>query len=371
MVAANWIAGNWPGLFAVVLSFGFIVFIHELGHFLGARRVGVTVSEFVLGFGPRLLSKKKDKTEYSLRLFAFGGFVKLEGEDTDEADPDDPGNIQNKTVLQRILVVACGPLMNYLMALVLFWFVGFIYGVGDFYPRPCIGKVFDGYPAQAAGLRPGDLIIAIDGMPIKTQEEMVGTIHRKPNQIITVVVRRGGVEFTKKIKTVEKVDRGQKIGIIGFESDMTALDITFHREGVGTVLWDGVKKVAIYTAAPVIALKLILQKKMEPKMLKEGSAGPIGIAQMIFEMHRKGLGSLLFFGAVINVCIGWINLVPFPPLDGARILFLGISGILRKPFDQRKEGLIHQVGFMILIVVVLIFTYQDILRLIQGKAIFR
>jgi regulator of sigma E protease len=374
----QWIVQNGLGLVVVILCFGFIIFIHELGHFLMAKRVGIRVHEFALGFGPRLISRTKGETEYCLRLFPVGGYVKMEGEDTACENPDDSGNFQNKTVWQRIKVVASGPLMNYMVALLIFWLVGFAFGVGEFYLKPQVGEVMKDMPAEKIGLKSGDYIVEIDGKPINDAMTMIRTINNKPDQDITIKVQRGegaSAEFmTYTVRTAVREYPGnppEKIGVIGFIPNQKALNMRFTRVPPGTVLVDGLEQMYHFTAAPMLAIYMLATRKMDAKMVKEGSAGPVGIGQMFFEMYKRGFGCLLYLCAVINVLIGCFNLVPFPALDGSRIFILAISGLIKKPFNQEKEGMVHLVGFIILLMVVVFFTYFDIVRLIQGGSFFK
>jgi len=431
----SWLALNWGAIIAVIFCFGFIIFIHEFGHFIVAKRVGVRVPEFALGFGPRLFHFRRGETEYALRLFPVGGFVKLEGEDSPKADPQDPGNFQNKTVLQRMAVIAGGPLMNYVMALLTFWFVGLVWGeVGEFYLKPFIGGIFAGSAAEKAGLRTGDLIVSIDGRPVESHQDTVRIIHASPNKVLRTEYRRGTELFTKEIRTqiavggfpegssaqkagvepndmavsiggtpIEKIDdpvallkkkgqgplkvglrQGTKVteksfdtdtvewtGAIGYTADMLALDVRFRKVRFGEMMAHGVKELANYTMAPFYAIILVSQKKISNKVLAESTAGPIGLGQMIAELFHKGIKPLIYFSAIINASLGIFNLFPFPALDGSRILILGISGVLRKPFGQEKEGIIHWVGFVALILLVLLISYQDVQRIISGKGFFR
>ncbi|MDQ7822675.1 MAG: M50 family metallopeptidase [Candidatus Eremiobacteraeota bacterium] len=375
MTIVHWLLANWVGLLVVILSFGFIIFIHELGHFIMAKRVGVKVHEFALGFGPCLFSRKRGETEYALRLFPVGGYVRMEGEDTPCDNPEDTGNFQNKTVWERVKIVASGPLMNYITALFIFLTVGLVYGVGEIYLKPKVGKILEGSPAQKIGLEPGDYIVAINGQKVKDAYEMIDTIHKNPEKEISIEIERGEgpskMTFTRTVTTILMPGTKEKIGIIGFSPDTKAIDMRFERKPFGTVITDSVDQMARFTVAPFYAFYLIFKGKMKAKEVTEGSAGPVGIGQMFFEMYRKGFSFLLYFLGMINVLIGCFNLIPFPALDGSRVLILIISGIRNKPFNQEKEGYVHLVGFIILIMVVLFFTYNDIIRIIQGVSFFK
>ncbi len=364
---------NILGIIVVFLSFGFIIFIHELGHFLMARRVGIRVHEFALGFGPKLITRKSGDTEYALRAFPFGGFVSMEGEDEKACeDPDDPGNFQNKTPWEKIKVIAAGPLMNYAVAILLFLLIGFVFGVGEMYLKPKVGKVMENTPAQAIGLQSGDYITEIDGVPVTDAMALISKIHSSSGVELTLKIKRGEDYFTRKVTPVPMPGYSgtDKIGIIGFQPDTKSMDMRFVRVSPGEVVIDSFDKTYKFTISPFMAVAMVVQGKMKAKEVAEGSAGPVGIGQMFFEMYRKGFASLLYFIAMINVLIGVFNLIPFPALDGARIAVIAFTGITKKAIDPNKEGMVHWVGFCFLIILVIFFTFNDIMRLIKGITFF-
>lgn len=393
--------GNILGIVVVLISFGFIIFIHELGHFLMARRVGIKVHEFCVGFGPKIWSKKseKDGTLYALRCIPFGGFVSMEGEDeTKAADPNDKTNFQNKTNWEKIKVIAAGPLMNYATAIVLFLFSGFVFGLGEMYLKPKIGKVMPDTPAYRIGLKEGDFITSINGKSITDAMEMIDIIHENPGKEITIKAKRGEdfytrkavpneylIPFSEKIdgkyRTVElDADEAKKknlepgkyavIGMLGFRPDTKSMDIRFNRASFGAVIVDTADKTWKFSISPFMAISMLFNKQISSKELVEGSSGPVGIGQMFFEMYNKGIPALVYFLAIINVLIGVFNLIPFPALDGCRAFVIAIAWIRRKDFDPEKEGIVHTVGFWILMLLVLFFTYNDIVRLIKGIKFF-
>lgn len=387
--------GNIFGIIVVFLCFGFIIFIHELGHFLMARRVGVKVLEFALGFGPKLWSKKDEKTGtlYALRAFPFGGFVSMEGEEIKEGEkvnPDDPTNFQNKTRWERMQVIAAGPLMNYISAILIFIFVGFAFGVGEMYLKPKVGKVLDNSPASKIGLKEGDFITSINGTKITDAMEMIDLIHKHPAKNIDVTYTRDGKEYSVSVETMvrefqiddDKDANGLKViekdgkkyvqmGLLGFQPDTKSLDIRFKRVSAGAVFKDCFDKTWKFTISPFVAVAMICKGQVKSKEVIEGSSGPVGIGQMFFEMYNKGFPALIFFIAIINVLIGVFNLIPFPALDGSKILTLGIAAIIGKDFDPEKENMVHTIGFIILLAAVVFFTYNDILRLVKGISFFK
>jgi len=439
MQLIHWLAQNGLGLIAVVMSFGFLIFIHELGHFIMAKRAGVRVYEFALGlFGPQIIMAKRDRdrkmrfhflpflkkkeeapaveaeengtsaagapeaaegekpadgalpgeavqpekaaadgsdeTEYSIRLIPMGGFVDMR-EDVDSTDDHDRRHFQNATIWNKIKIVACGPLMNYVTALLLFWFIGFAWGVGSFYLKPRIGEVIKGSPAESIGLQQGDYITAIDGVKVKDAFEMMDIIHKSPEKEITLKIQRGAGKdeqvFEKTVRTVLVPDTKEKIGMIGFKVDQKALDIKFTPAPPGTVLREGLDQMKHFTIAPLYAFALIFKGKMKAKEIREGSAGPVGIGQMFFETYNKGFRCLLYLCAVVNVLIGAFNLLPIPPLDGFRILLFVIDGVRGKSFNQKHVGYVLTGGFILLLSMVVFFTYYDIVRLIKGVSFFR
>jgi regulator of sigma E protease len=433
MQLIHWLAQNGIGLIAVVMSFGFLIFIHELGHFIMAKRAGVRVYEFALGlFGPQIIMAKRDKdkkmrfyflpflkkkeeapaeaavesgapagaeassgdasppdtaavtvsddrsdsdeTEYSIRLIPMGGFVDMR-EDSAPADDHDRHHFQNATIWNKIKIVACGPLMNYVTALLLFWFIGLAWGVGSFYLKPRIGEVIKGSPAESIGLQHGDYITAIDGVKVKDAFEMMDIIHKSPEQEITLQIQRGTGRdeqvFEKSVRTVLVPDIKERVGMIGFKVDQKALDIKFTPAPPGTVLKEGLDQMKHFTIAPFYAFALIFKGKMKAKEIREGSAGPVGIGQMFFETYNKGFKCLLYLCAVVNVLIGAFNLLPIPPLDGFRIFQFGVEWVRRKPFNQTHVGYVLTAGFVLLMSMVVFFTYYDIVRLIKGVSFFK
>lgn len=394
--------GNIFGIIVVLLSFGFIIFIHELGHFLMARKVGIKVFEFSLGFPLKIgkndiiLWQKKDEktgTLYAIRPIPFGGYVSMNGEEIKEGekvDPEDSSNFQNKTRWEKIQVIAAGPLMNYISAILIFIFVGFAFGVGEMYLKPKVGKVLENSPASKIGLKEGDYITSINGTKVTDAMEMIDLIHKYPAKSIDVTYTRDGKEYSASVETMvrefqiedEKQVDGLKViekdgkkyvqmGLLGFQPDTKSLDIRFKRVSAGAVFKDCFDKTWKFTISPFVAVAMICKGQVKSKEVIEGSSGPVGIGQMFFEMYNKGFPALLFFIAIINVLIGVFNLIPFPALDGSRILSLGIAQIIGKDFDPEKENMVHQIGFIILIIAVLFFTYNDIVRLIKGISFFK
>lgn len=368
----NWMAQNWWALIKVVFVFGLIIFVHELGHFIAAKKVGVRVREFALGMGPKLFKFKKKETEYQLRLFPIGGFVNIEGEDEKCSDLADKGNFQNRTILERAFIIFNGCFMNYLAAILLFFIVATGWGiVTSSYVEPTtrIFKVIEGSPAYKAGLRAGDVITAIDGRVLIDGKEMLDIINKCANKKIILGVERD--EKTFNVGVVPYLDRDSGEGKIGIFYDVVITGFEFEKVNlIGAVKFSLLKTYEI-TVAPVRVVIMLIKRELPARLVTETSAGPVGIMQMTFVLAKKGIAHILFFSAILNVAIGFFNLIPFPALDGSRIFFLAVEAVRRKPIGQEKEGMIHWVGLMILLLFVLLVTFQDILRILQGRTFFK
>lgn len=367
----NWILLNGWAVLKVIMVFGLIIFVHEFGHFIAARKVGVRAPEFSLGMGPKIFSFKDRKTEYQLRLFPVGGFVKIEGEDEKCENTNDPGNFQNRSVLERSFIVFNGCFLNYIMAIVLFFIVAAGWGIvtAHIEPTATISRIIESMPADRAGIKPQDKIIAIDGTLLRDGRHMLELINKSPRKKITLTVEREGRTFNVSLTPFKDIDTGD--GKIGIVYDVVIMSFDFEKVSIIDAVKFSLSKTYEITIAPVRVVAMLIKKEMPVEDIARTSAGPVGIMQMTFVMAKKGLPQILFFCALLNAAIGFFNLIPFPALDGSRLLFLAVEGIRKKPIDQKKEGFIHWIGLMILLVLVAAVTFQDILRIIQGKSFFK
>lgn len=385
------------GIAVVLFTFGFMIFVHELGHFLMAKRVGITVHEFALGFGPRLirfrrkengklsveffpgdidedeeqLEGKEVRTEYCLRIVPFGGFVRMEGEDG-PGNLEDPGNFNNKTIWERAKVLVAGCTMNYITGITMLLIVGFVWGVGIGVMPAKVGTIVEGYPLEKAGVQPGDKIIMLDGQPVKNFEHLRGIISaKKGGDIVELKIERPDKPaFFVNVEVM--YNKESQRGMIGFSPPQNELKgFQFIRVSPKNVILYTLDKVKILTLSPIIIVERLLSKKMSVGDIKKGTAGPLGIGHMIFEISKMGLAAIIYMCALLSILIGAFNLIPFPALDGSRLLFLLIEKIRKKPLDPEKEGMIHQVGFIVLIIFVIVVTYGDIMRIASGRGFFK
>lgn len=333
-------------IFLAIVVFSVIIIVHELGHFLAARAVGIEVEEFSLGFGPRLLSLG-GKTKFSLRLVPLGGFVRMLGEE-DGSGGDNPASYPNKTPWQRIAVTAAGPLMNFLLAMLIFIVLYSAVGLAPD-TAAVVGQVVPGSPAEAAGLQAGDEVLSIDTQPIAKWSEIQDYVRSQGEKAMLFTFRRGD-----RIESLEITPRqGQQYPEVGIAPRAKRLS-------VWASIAEGVKETGRMTLAVFNSLVGIVTRKIPV----EDITGPIGIVYYVGQAARAGWLNVLSLAALISVNLGLFNLLPIPALDGSKMALALVELIRRKRLDPNKEGIIHLVGFALLLVLMLVIMYRDFLRFI-------
>lgn len=342
-------------IFAAVL--GVLIVMHEFGHFFAAVRNGVTVEKFSIGFGPMLLRKKVKGILFTISLIPFGGYVKLAGDSRDESQGK-PDEFLSKKIWQRALIVFAGPLLNFLFAMVLFWF---IFAIGFPLQKAVVGEVLKGYPAEAAGIRAGDVITKINDTPVVYWNELTTAIHAiKPETTVRVTLRRDNVEQILQIPTrttaMDSVFQKKKVGIIGV-SPSGAYDFIKYNPVMAVI--KGTEHTFMIS---YLTLKGFGQLIIGKASLKESVTGPIGIYYITAQAAKAGIVALMNFLAVLSLSLAIFNLIPFPVLDGGHIFFLFIEKLRGRPLSARLEQRITQFGFSVLIVLVVFILYNDILR---------
>lgn len=348
-------------IFAFVIVLGILVFFHELGHFLVARFFGVGVEKFSLGFGLKLIGKKIGITEYRISAIPLGGYVKMVGEDPDsEIDPEDiPISFTHKHVLKRILIVAAGPLFNLLLAVIIFF--GIFLFSGMYILKPSVGKVTEGTPAQAAGLRQGDLITAIDRVPVESWDEMSELISSSKGRRLALSVDREESLVTitvrpelKKTKNLfgEDTDRY----IIGISA---AGDVYSKALNPFQALAESVSQTYKISRLTIISIVKLIQGKISTKTL----GGPIMIAEMAGQQAKAGAGNLVFFIALLSINLAILNFLPIPVLDGGHLVFFFLEAVIGRPVNTRMREIAQQVGIFVLILLMVYVFYNDIARI--------
>jgi regulator of sigma E protease len=296
----------------------------------------------------------------------------MEGEDA-PGNEKDPGNFNNKTPWQRLKVDLAGCFMNYVAGFLLLLFVGFTWGVavpGDPNPPATVGALMPGYPMEKAGFQLGDKILKVNGQEISGFKDINKIISPlKDGENANMIVKRGDETLTFNVKVQYNKELGRSM--LGFSPMPKGFNFQFVKAPAKDVFLNSLDMTARLTYMPVYIVQLITSKQMTAKQVGKGTAGPIGISQMLFEVSKKGIPSLLQMCAILSILIGAFNLLPIPALDGARAVFIVIEWIRKKRIDPAKEGMIHQVGFAVLMVLIVAVTYNDVLRLIRGESLFK
>ncbi|MBA2873957.1 RIP metalloprotease RseP [Thermaerobacillus caldiproteolyticus] len=416
---------------AFIVIFGALVFFHELGHLIFAKRAGILCREFAIGFGPKVFSFKKNETVYTIRLLPLGGFVRMAGEDPEmiEVKPgqvvglelDQDGKVNKiiinhkdeypnakiievehadlehgmyiagyedengerlerfsinepaffvvdhqeiqiapyhrqfvaKTLGQRAMTIFAGPLMNFVLAFVVFVLIGLLQG----YPvdKPIIGEMTKNGAALEAGLKQGDIVLSIDDERVTTWTQIVDIIRAHPGEELIFKVERNGkvldIPVTPKAKTVQ----GETIGLIGVYGPM-------EKSVLGSVK-QGALETYYWTKEIIVGLGHLITGQFSLNML----SGPVGIAVSTNKFAQSGIYYLMKWGAFLSINLGIVNLLPLPALDGGRLLFFAIEALRGKPIDRQKEGMVHFIGFALLMLLMLVVTWNDIQKFFLSK----
>lgn len=338
-------------ILVAILIIGLIIIVHELGHFIAAKAAGIRVEEFAVGMGPKVLGIKHGETDYSLRVLPLGGYVKMAG--MEPGEKSDGRGFNNKTVLQRMIVIFAGSFMNFLLAVVLFVMLFSFIGMPVSDNSNFIGQIIEDHPAEQAGLKAGDQLIAIDGEPVNTWLELTQIIHKNEGNSLTITVQRDDTTLQVNIVPVRNPQTG--LGMVGIVSN--TITVTYP---MGEALKMGFERSIDFLVRLVNVLVHMVTGQTEVEL-----AGPVGIVHMTGEASQHGIGALLSFAAMLSLNIGLLNLLPIPALDGSRLVFLGIEGVRGRPIDPEKENLVHLVGIVLLIMLIIFVTYNDILRILN------
>jgi len=345
---------------SVVILLGVLIFVHELGHFLLAKSLGVGVLKFSLGFGPKLIGRKVGETEYMISLVPLGGYVKLLGEsDTDDVLPqDERRSFVKQHVLKKIAIVVAGPLFNFLFAILAFAVI-FMVGIPSL--TTDIGSIQPGSPAEVAGVRAGDNVQSIDGRNVGRWTDLAEIITTSGGKELTLKLKRDGAlqdvrvkPESVKVKNVfgEDVD-SWKIGV-GASSN------TFiERQNPIRAVWTGMEQTWAITELTLISIVKMVQGIVSPDSL----GGPILIAQMAGAHVKKGIMNFVFFMALLSINLAVLNLFPIPVLDGGHLMFFLIELVTGKEVNIKWRERAQQVGFFILVMLMIFVFYNDIMRI--------
>jgi regulator of sigma E protease len=411
---------------AFIVIFGALVFFHELGHLIFAKRAGILCREFAIGFGPKIFSFKKDETTYTIRLLPIGGFVRMAGEDPEmvEIKPghriglilDDQEKVSkiilnnkekypqariievemsdiehdlvikgyvdgedeklqtfsinrnavfvedgnesqiapydrqfaSKTLGQRTMAIFAGPMMNFVLAFVIFLIIAFLQGVPSEDPK--LGKITPDGAAQKAGLHEGDLVHSIDGSEITGWNDVVEIIRKNPNNNLQFIVEREGQTKEISVTPKQQVVEGQKMGIIGVYSPV-------EKSPLKAIVF-GFKETYSWT----IEIFGMLGKLITGQFSIDALSGPVGIYVSTDTVAKSGIYYLMKWAGILSINLGIMNLLPIPALDGGRLMFFAVEAVRGKPIDRQKEGIVHFIGFALLMLLMLVVTWNDIQR---------
>ncbi|NQT29934.1 MAG: RIP metalloprotease RseP [Candidatus Saganbacteria bacterium] len=345
-------------MFLTIVSFLFvftvITLVHEFGHLFIAKKVGIRVHEFGLGFGPTLFSFKKNETTYKLNLLPILGYVKIAGIDTE--DPEEkttPENEKyyNKPIAAKFAAIFAGPLMNLILGFVIFSVIFMIVGIPTGISNE-ISAVSPGSEAAKIGLRAGDKIISIDGKTFESPEEAIGIIHQSADKELILKIERDNQVST--VAATPQYNKRMKIGLIGF-----SLSAVYKKVNPFLAIYYGLKE----TLGLILLIFLILGRLIAGKISIGDLAGPVGIAQITGQYAHHGIMSLLSFLAFFSINVAVLNLLPLPALDGGRLFFLAVEAIRRKPISIEKENRVHMIGMYVLLALLAVLTVNDVMRI--------
>ncbi|KWT91867.1 RIP metalloprotease RseP [Candidatus Magnetominusculus xianensis] len=351
-----------------VLLLGILIFVHELGHFIFAKAVGIKVTKFSLGMGPKLIGRKYGDTEYVLSAFLIGGYVKMHGDEM--ASSADAQDIEEKDrafftqpIYKRAIVVVAGSLFNIFFAVLLFSLI-FLTGV----PRylSVVGDVGKDTPAMRAGLKPGDVIMRIGATEIKFWEEMTEIIHESPGKPLDFTIK--GADGTSRNITITPESKLSK-NIFGEETRMGLIGISPSGDSnkVAYGVFDSIVMGFVKTWEVIVLLLLSIVKLFQSVIPANTIGGPIMIFQMAAKQSSGGFLSFIMFMAVISINLGVFNLFPIPILDGGHMVYLAIEALRKKPLSEQAIAISQKIGLALLLMLMAFAMYNDVVRIFTGE----
>ncbi len=344
-----------------VFTIGLLVLVHEFGHFLLAKLVGIRVERFSIGFPPRLFGKKIGDTDYCISAIPIGGYVKMSGmidESLDEGGiKGEPYEFASKPIWARFLVIFAGPLFNILLAAVIYGAIVFSTGI-EMPAEPAyavIGSVIPGSPADSLGLKPGDRILSVDGKEVKMWNDLLSIIHNAPQRRLEIQWERNGAPFIAYV--TPQYDPALDVGLIGIGPQTVRRQVGgWKAAGMGITL------TIDRTRMILRSFGLLFTGKVKAK---EALGGPLRIAEMSGRVAQRGFSDLLSFAAMLSINLGLLNLLPVPVLDGGHLLLLSVEATMRRPINNKIKMTVQQIGMVLLLVLMLFVIANDFINLLR------
>ena len=346
-------------ILAFILILGLIVLVHEFGHFIWAKKFGVHIYEFSIGMGPVLFSHEgKDKIKYRIRLLPIGGFVQMAGEVYEDDDKVDKKDFMcNKPWHQRIIIIVAGVINNFILALLLLFMYALIWGASTNTPK--VYSVEEGYPIALAGIKEGDLITKINGKKVSSWDkaQILLSLKSKNNTYKIEVKHENGKKEEYSVTPKEEYDEDIKMdrSVFGF---VVKQDV--HKGFFASLKYAFTKFWSI-----VETMWLTISNLVTGKLSFKNLSGPVGVYQVVNTGISVGISYIIYITAFLSLNVGFINILPLPAFDGGRAFFMLIEKIRRKPINSKIENTIHAIGFVLLLILMLIITWQDILRIFK------
>lgn len=326
-----------------IIIFLLVILIHEFGHFIVAKRNGVSVLEFSIGMGPKLFQRESNGTLYSLRVLPVGGYCQLEGEDEEN---DSPNSLNNQSPLVRLKVILAGAIMNFILAFILLILLMSVSRVSTE-----VSGVLEDSPAYSSGIQTGDQIVSVNGENVRDGEELLKRIKESQGDLNIGVIRDSQ---SKNIKVTPRLENNiRKIGV-NFQEEYNIKNFSIVK---------GFKKGLITFLNLTGMLYKFLGMLITGQLGLGGLSGPVGVVKEIGNAAKTGVSNLIFLLAYFNINLGVFNLLPIPALDGGRAIFILIEMIFGKKISEEKEGYIHMVGLILLLALIAIVTIKDVIKL--------
>ncbi|MBT7377627.1 MAG: RIP metalloprotease RseP [Candidatus Marinimicrobia bacterium] len=350
-------------LFAFIFIIGILVFIHELGHFMAARSVGVRVEKFYIGFNLFGYGWKKvvNGTEYGIGWFPLGGYVKVAGiidESMDTTSSGAPDEFRSQPTWAKVWIMSAGVIMNFILAIFLNFVLTFTHGIGEVEPSAIVGTVVPEYPAEALGLQEGDLITAINNKKVDQWTDMTSLIHGHPNTTLKIEWMRDGMTMSDSITTQmgEQMKEGEliSVGLIGIGPKINMRDAS-----LGESVKAGFERTGMWVSMMLSTLGGLVTGQVS----MDEMGGPVMIAKIAGETASVGFGALIGLMAFLSVNLGLINILPIPGLDGGHVIIALVEGLIGRELSLKVKMGIQQVGILFLLFIFITIMVNDISRL--------